>query len=76
MSWTRMVDPQSQRAKINLGSASSAFGHELEHEQGPQKSPEKMANTDWTAIQPRNDEPGGSGNRKCSINRRTSFQPR
>ncbi len=44
MRWTRMVDPQSQCTKINLGSADSVFGYGLEHEQGPQKSPQEIAN--------------------------------
>src|SRR5208282_4458648 len=35
MRWPRMVNPQSHRTKINLGSLSSEVDHGLEHEQGP-----------------------------------------
>jgi len=45
-----MGDPQCLCAKVNLNSASSGAAHELEHEQGAAKSPEKIANPDQLVV--------------------------
>ncbi len=45
-----MGDPQCLHAEVNLNSASSGAAHELEHEQGAEKSPEKMANPDQPVV--------------------------